>query len=151
MEVDVEVAVDVKKHGRYSVLVVDLETKTKRRKQPMLTTAQLIERTAHRQLRNRVRSALQPGALNAVVASEISSIITEVFNAQLKAERDEALGRAPYERADKSPQRNGFKLMSVPGLWGRLTLRRPVVRQGTLQSPLLAALKTAGHALANVL
>jgi len=117
----------------------------------MLTTAQLIERTAHRQLRNRVRSALQPGTLNAIVASEISRIITDAFNNQLREERDEALGRQPYERFPESPKRNGFKLVSLPGLWGRLTLRRPVLRQGTMRLPLLDALKHAGHAISHVL
>jgi len=117
----------------------------------MLTTAQLIERTAHRQLRKRVRTALQPGTLNAVVASEISMMITDALNAQLKAERDEALGREPYERSNQSPKRNGFKLAAVPGLWGRMLLRRPVVRQGTLHLPLLEALKAAGQAFGHLL
>ncbi len=117
----------------------------------MLTTAQLIERTAHRQLRKRVRTALQPGTLNAVVASEISMLITEALNAQLKAERDEALGRDPYERSLDGPKRNGFKLVGIPGLWGRLFLRRPVVRRGTLRLPLLDALQAAGRGLAHLL
>ena len=117
----------------------------------MLTTAQLIERTAHRQLRKRVRTALQPGTLNAVVASEISMMITDALNAQLKVERDQALGRDPYERSSESPKRNGFKLVSLPGLWGRLTLRRPVIRRGTIRLPLLDALKAAGQTLSEFL
>jgi len=117
----------------------------------MLTTAQLIERTAHRQLRNRVRTALQPGTLNAIVASEISRMITDALNAQLKTERDEVLGREPYERQADSPQRNGFKLVSLPGLWGRLVLRRPVVRKGVLALPLLSALKEAGQNFCNLI
>ena len=117
----------------------------------MLTTAQLIERTAHRQLRNRVRTALQPGTLNAIVASEISRMITDALNDQLKAERDELLGREPYERSTDSPKRNGFKLVSLPGLWGRLVLRRRVVRKGVLRLPLLSALKEAGQNFCNLL
>ena len=75
----------------------------------MLTINQLIERSAHRQLRNRVRTALQPGTLNAIVASEVSRIIAGALNEQLVAERDEALGREPWERGADSLQRNGFK------------------------------------------
>lgn len=111
----------------------------------MLTANELIERTAHRQLRKRVRTALQPGTLNAIVAQEVSSLIAAALNEQLIAERDEAIGRLPYERSTDSPQRNGFKSVSLPGLWGRLTLRRPVVRKGTLRLPLLSALKEAGQ------
>lgn len=117
----------------------------------MLAINQLIERAAHRQLRNRVRMTLQPGALNAIVASEISSAISEALNAQLAAERDQALARAPYERVEGSPQRNGFKPMSLPGLWGRMTLRRPVLRLGSLRLPLLDALKAGGRRLRDVL
>ena len=54
----------------------------------MLTVNELIERTAHRQLRNRVRTVLQPGTMNAIVASEVSSMIATALNEQLVAERD---------------------------------------------------------------
>lgn len=117
----------------------------------MLTANQLIERVAHRQLRHRVRMSLQPGTLNAVVASEISAVICESLNAQLIVERDEALARAPYERVEGSPQRNGFKRVSMPGLWGSMTLRRPVLRLGNLRLPLLEALKAGGKRLRDVL
>jgi len=64
---------------------------------------------------------------------------------------DEALAREPYERVEGSPKRNGFKLVSLPGLWGRMTLRRPVVRAGTLRLRLLEALKAGGRRLRDVL
>lgn len=117
----------------------------------MLTVNQLIERAAHRQLRNRVRMSLQPGTLNAVVSSEISAVIAESLSAQLVVERDQALARAPYERVEGSPARNGFKAVSLPGLWGRMTLRRPVLRFGSLRLPLLEALKAGGQHLRDVL
>lgn len=117
----------------------------------MLTAGQLIEKVAHRQLRQRVRMSLQPGTLNAIVAQEVSTVVMEALNAQLVAERDEALARAPYERVEGSPKRNGFKLVSLPGLWGRMTLRRPVLRSGTLQLRLLDALKAGGRRLRDVL
>lgn len=117
----------------------------------MLAINQLIERAAHRQLRNRVRMSLQPGTLNAIVASEISSVISESLNAQLVAERDEALGRTSYERSEGSPQRNGFKPVRLMGFFGEMWLRRPVVRRGSLHLPLLDALKGAGSHLRDLL
>lgn len=117
----------------------------------MLAVNQLIERVAHRQLRQRVRMSLQAGTLNAIVSQEIATVITESLNAQLIAERDEALARQPYERVEGSPKRNGFKRVSLPGLWGRMTLRRPVVRAGTLRLRLLEALKASGQGLRDVL
>jgi putative transposase len=117
----------------------------------MLTVNELIERTAHRQVRKRVRTALQPGTVTAIVAAEVSSLIAAALNEQLVAERDQALGREPWERTADSPQRNGFKRVSLPGFWGRLCLRRPVVRKGTLKLPLLSALRVAGQNLCAVL
>lgn len=117
----------------------------------MLTAGQLIERVAHGQLRRKVRMSLQPGTLNSIVSSEVSAVILESLNAQLVAERDEALARAPYERVEGSPQRNGFKLVSLPGLWGRMTLRRPVLRSGKLRLRLLEALKAGGQRVRDVL
>src|SRR3989339_1651373 len=117
----------------------------------MLAVHQLIERVAHRQLRQRVRMSLQPGTLNVIVAQEISTIITESLNAQLVAERDEALARAPYERASESQKRNGFKAVRMMGMWGEMFLRRPVVRSGSLRLPLLEALKGAGTHLRDLL
>jgi transposase-like protein len=78
-------------------------------------------------------------------------MIAEAINSQLAAERDIALDRLPYERVGGSTKRNGFKLMSLPGLWGRLTLRRPAVRAGRLTLPLLDALKAAGTGLRDML
>jgi transposase-like protein len=115
------------------------------------STNENIERLAYRQLRSRVRSTLQQGTINYIVGQEISSMIAEALNTQLAAERDNALGRLPYERAAGSAKRNGFKLLKLPGLWGRLTLRRPVVRAGSLSLPLLEALKAAGTGLRDML
>jgi putative transposase len=117
----------------------------------MLSINQLIERTAHRQLRQRVRMSLQPGTLTAIVAQEISTVITNALNDQLVEERNQALGRKPYERREGSPSCNGFKSLSLPGLWGCLNLKRPVIRRGSLALPLLNALKSAGTHLRNIL
>ena len=117
----------------------------------MLTATQVIERVAHRQLRQRVRATLQPAVLTAVVAQEVNGMISEALNAQLAAERDEALQRAPYERTAESVHRNGFKPVKLPGLWGLLNIQRPAVRKGSLRLPLLDALKGAGKGLRDIL
>ena len=78
------------------------------------STSENIERLAYRQLRNRVRSTLQQGTINYIVGQEISSMIAEALNTQLAAERDNALGRQPYERLAGSGKRNGFKLFRLP-------------------------------------
>lgn len=116
----------------------------------VLTVSQMIEKQAHLQFRNRIREIIQPGNLQAILSQELNSILAEALNAQLASERDQALGRAPYERKP-SPARNGFKAAKCPGLFGPLTLRRPVVRKGSLPSPLLTALKHTGEHLRDFL
>lgn len=117
----------------------------------MLAINQLIAQDVRRQLKNRVRESVEPGAVRAVIEQEVNAVITAALNAQLVAERDEVLGRLPYERQPGGLARNGFKPARVPGLWGALTLRKPAVRRGTLRLPLLEALKTAGKRLVDVL
>jgi transposase-like protein len=116
----------------------------------MHTVSQMIEKYAHQQARNRIRQVVQPGTLQAIFAQEMNSIIADALNAQLTAERDRVLNRAPYERKP-GPARNGYKLSKRPGLFGALFLRRPVIRKGSLPSPLLAALKQTGDHLRDFL
>ncbi len=117
----------------------------------MLTTTEIIEKIAYSQLRKRVRTSVQAGTISNIVGQEISCIIADALNSQLAAERDMAIGRLPYERVAGSVKRNGYKLFTLPGLWGRLTLRRPAVRKGTLDLPLAAALKAAGTGIRDIL
>ena len=79
-----------------------------------------------------------------------SSRVTAALNNPLEIARDDALGREPYERAAGTVERNGFKLVSLPGLWGRMRLRRTVVRKGILRLPLLSAVQAAGKNLCAV-
>lgn len=117
----------------------------------MLAVNQLIAQDVRRQLKNRVRESVEPGALRALMEQEVNAVIVAALNKQLVVERDEILGRQPYERQYGSLARNGFKLTRVPGLWGALTLRKPAVRRGVLRLPLLDALKAAGKGLVEVL
>lgn len=113
----------------------------------MQTTSQMIERFGNQTARARVRQAVQPGTLKTVIEAELNTLIADALNAQLKAEQDALLGRAPYARVPESPSRNGFKRFWLTGLFGKLALRRPVVRTGSLRSPLLEALRGAGRQL----
>jgi len=115
------------------------------------SVAQIVEKIVHRQVRQRVQSAVQPGVLQNIIAQEMNAVILAAFNAQLVDERDKALGRVPYERGGQSASRNGFKDVRLPGLWGWLTVQRPVVRKGTLKLPLLDALKDLGTGLRDAL
>lgn len=117
----------------------------------MQTVSQIIERYGHQQARQRVRQVVQPGSVKAIIDQELNAVFAEALNAQLKAEQEALLDRVPYQRRPGSPSRNGYKPTTVTGLFGRLLLRKPVVRQGTVPSPLLNALKAAGTRLRNVL
>lgn len=111
----------------------------------MQTVSQMVERHAHGQARDRVRQVVQAGSLRAVIEQEINAVISEALNGALEKERDTVLGRASYQRLPGTPQRNGHRLVSVPGLLGPLVLRQPLLRIGSSISPLLAALRSAAR------
>jgi putative transposase len=113
----------------------------------MQTTSQMIERYGNRTVRERVRNVMQPGSVTAVMESELNTLIADALNTQLQAEQEGLLGRAPYARIAESPSRNGYKRTGLSGLFGQMFLRRPVIREGTLRSPLLEALRTTGRTL----
>ena len=117
----------------------------------MLTNNQVIEKIVNSQVRKRVQSVIDPEALQNIVMQEINSAIATAFNSRLECERDIALERDQYQRVAGSVKRNGFKPFTISGLFGRISLQRPVVRRGTLALPLVRALKCAGTALRDVL
>ena len=117
----------------------------------MLTNSQIIEKIVNSQVRKRVKSVIQPEALQNIMTQEINSAIATAFNERLESERDIALERDQYQRVAGSVKRNGFKPFRIAGLFGRITLQRPVARSGALVLPLVKALKSAGTALRDVL
>ncbi len=117
----------------------------------MKSLAQSLQSFANKKARSLIQEAVQPGVLQNIVEQEIHSIIASAFNAQLISERDQILGRDPYERRDGSVFRNGFKATTVPGICGPMILRRPVTRKGTLHLPFLAAIRQAGKQLGHTL
>lgn len=117
----------------------------------MLTNNQIIEKIVNSQVRKRVKAVIQPEALQNILMQEINSAIATAFNSRLESERDLVLERDQYQRVDGSVKRNGFKPFTIAGLFGRIALRRPVVRSGALVLPLARALKSAGTALRDIL
>jgi putative transposase len=117
----------------------------------MLTNNQIIEKIVNSQVRKRVKAVIQPEALQNILMQEINSAIATAFNERLESERDLVLEREQYQRVPGSAKRNGFKPFTIAGLFGRIALRRPVVRSGALVLPLARALKSAGTALRDIL
>ena len=117
----------------------------------MKSLSQKLEVYTNQKIRERIRKVVQPGVIQEVISQEINAIIAQALNAQMDLDRDHFLDRQPYERLQNSPKRNGFKTTSIPGFFGRLFLRKPVLRTGSFSSPLLCALKQAGNNLASFL
>lgn len=117
----------------------------------MKTLTQMFEQQVHRAARARVRSCTQPGVVWNVLEGEVSAFLSDVLHQKLKQERDELLGRAPYERAADGPRRNGFKTVSLKGLFSAFRLRRPVLRGKTPASPLLESLKRLGSGIVGLI
>lgn len=117
----------------------------------MKTLTQLVEQQVHRAARARVRNCTQPGVVWNVLESEMSTFLTDVIQQKLKQERDELLGRAPYERSADGPRRNGSKIVKLKGLFSAFSLRRPVLRGKTPASPLLESLKRFGSGVVGLI
>ena len=117
----------------------------------MLTVSQTTERLGNLMARSKVKESVQMGTIKNIVENEINSIISDALNERLRAEQAALLGRSPYERQEGSPSRNGFKATWISGVFGRILLRKPVVRRGLYASPLLMALKQAGRSLRDVM
>jgi len=115
------------------------------------TLSQKIELLANDKVRERLHRIVQPGTIMEVINQELNLMIADAINACMEQERDQFLGRASHERSSQPLYRNGFKKVSVPGLLGRLFLKKPDVRQGSFSSPLLQAIKQAGRDLVSLL
>lgn len=117
----------------------------------MKSLSQKMELVGRDMIRSSIRGCLEPGRLLGFLESEVQAVLSEALNSLLEREAQEELGRQPYERRWGAVSRNGYKPIRVPGLFGSLTLRRPVVRRGSLHLPLLGVLKRAGQGLVAML
>jgi len=117
----------------------------------MKSTTQMLKYISNRSIRQRIRELVQPGSIDIIIDQEINSILADTLNKKLKEEQTAILQRDYYERSNNPLYRNGYKQFSIPGFAGKITLRRPVVRKGSLQLPFLHTLKKAGRFVINLL
>jgi putative transposase len=113
--------------------------------------SQKLELVGRDMVREKIRGALQPGNIQGLLETEVQLVLTEAINQMLSQEQADALGRGRYERLPGSAYRNGFKRVGIPGFFGRLWLRQPVLRRGGPGSSLLRALRQAGQATVGLL
>jgi putative transposase len=117
----------------------------------MKNIPQYLQHLARQKMDSKVHSLLDPGLLQKWAAEALNRQVLEALNTQMLKERDEYLGRQPYQREADIVHRNGFKTVSTPFLGGFLSLRQPVLRRGGFISPTLAATRQAGKALVGFL
>jgi len=113
----------------------------------MKSRNQLIQSIVSLKIRQNVQHYMEPGIIQNVVNDVFNKEFSRIMNNALKDEATNELSRKPYERHPESVQRNGYKDTTIPGMAGAVTLKRPVIRKGTLKSPLLESLKKAGKGL----
>ena len=112
----------------------------------MKSASQLLEQNVNRTARRKVREAIQPGALWAIVQGETSAFISDVINQKLREEQALLLSRDSYQRVEGDPRRrNGSKLVQLKGLFSALWVQRPVLRQKTPPSQILHSLRRIGQ------
>lgn len=70
---------------------------------------------------------------------------------RLVQQRDATLERAHYAHRGDGRLRNGFKPVSLGGLFGNWSIRKPVLRRGTPAYPLLRLLKRSGRNVLGIL
>ena len=117
----------------------------------MRNIPQYLQALARQKVENKVRTMLDPHLLQKWAAEAIAKQVGEALDAQMLKERNEYLGRQPYQRLEEPIHRNGFKMVSVPFIWGLLGLKQPVLRRGGFVSPTLKAIRQAGKSLAALL
>ena len=111
----------------------------------MKSRNQLIQSILYHRISQQFEHYMQPGVIQNVMSDIINKQLILVLNDTLKKEMDKSLARKPDERADGSIKRIGYKETVIPSFGGSITLKRPVVRKGTLRLPLLDALKQVGR------
>jgi transposase-like protein len=113
----------------------------------MKNIPQYLQNLIRQKMDAKVRSFLDPALVQKWAADAFNRMVLEALNAQMVKERDEFLGRQPYQRDPDALYRNGFKPVSTPFLGGLLDLRKPVLRCGGFTSPTWKAVRKAGRAL----
>lgn len=117
----------------------------------MKSMPQLIDQQVRQLARQKVRDAIQPGVIGNVLESEMNAVLSQIVNARLVQQRDAALDRAHYQHGGDGRLRNGFKPVSLGGLFGNWSIFKPVLRRGTPDYPLIPLLKRAGRNVLGIL
>jgi transposase-like protein len=119
----------------------------------MKSRNQLIQSIISMKVRQQVENCMQPGTVENIFTDSFNKEFSRIINNALKEEAAQFLARKPYERQESCVHRNGYKNTVILGLDGPVSLKRPVVRKGSIKLPLLQSLKNAGtnliHALAS--
>ncbi len=113
----------------------------------MKSRNQLIQSIVSMKIRQQIHNCMEPGTIQNILEDSFNKEFSRIMNDALRSEVTEMLAREPYQRQPGSIQRNGYKNCQIPGMYGPVTLKRPVVRKGALKLPLLEALKKAGKGL----
>lgn len=113
----------------------------------MKSVNQLLESRMHKNVRMKVRSCTQPGAIGNIIDSEMHAFLADVLQEKLSEEQAVLLGRRPYQRGGDSRKRNGFKPLRLKGLFRKIVIKRPVLRTATPQSPIIALFKAFGSGI----
>jgi len=117
----------------------------------MKSQSQMIKSITFKIVRQKIYQILDPGYMEHVVQSEINTYLSQIINDMLQHEQEKLLNRQPYERIEGSVYRNGTRNVNVWGFGSRMSLKKPVVRKGTIHFPLLTALKAAGKYVSSVI
>jgi putative transposase len=117
----------------------------------MKSISQLLDQQVRQIARRKVHEAIQPRAIENVLENEMNAVLSQIVNARLVQQRDEALQRSHYSHGGDGRLRNGFKPVSLGGLFGNWSVLKPVLRRGTPQYPLLRLLKQSGRNILGIL
>jgi transposase-like protein len=117
----------------------------------MKSMPQVIDQQVRQLARQKVREAIQPGVIGNVIELEMNAVLSQIVNARLIAQRDAELAHPHYQHNGDGRLRNGFKPVSLGGLFGNWSILKPVLRRGTPSYPLIKTLKRAGRNILGIL
>jgi transposase-like protein len=113
----------------------------------MKSVNQLLESAVHKNVRMKIRSCTQPGAIENIIESEMHSFLSDVLHKKLLEEQAQLLQRRPYERGGDHRKRNGFKPLRLKGFFRKILIKRPVLRTATPESPIVNLFKSFGNGI----
>ena len=113
----------------------------------MKSVNQMLESAMHKNVRMKVRSCSQAGAIEHIIDQEMHSFLADILQEKLQQEQEHLLQRKPYQRGGDGRKRNGFKKFTLKGLFKKIVIKRPVLRTATPHSPIIQLFKTFGNSI----